>query len=172
VVSRCRDDFWLWAAIFVAARNDDGRSACSCRCDHEWREPSSEELAARAKRDRVDAAARRRRYLAALCYILGLIALVALVINAPSTHNRVSTQPALPTSRSVGADLEPHAGSPPPDVADVEPAAELNTVSAPLKAEPSPLPARSVIDQTAALSAAAPEQTSAALDISVFEIGS
>jgi hypothetical protein len=46
---RCRDDFWLWAAIFVVAANDDCRRS-SCCCDERPRDSYDYDRASRSGR--------------------------------------------------------------------------------------------------------------------------
>ncbi len=172
-MSRCRDDFWLWAAFAAAAACAD-QSSCSCssRRQYDYREPTSQELAARAERDRAEAAARRRRYLGILGWFVVIGAVVAWAINSEKTRAGAGVQQGDPVQASpVAAETTDVAPLPPASVADTEPVAEPITMPAPLSVEsPPPLPAESVVDQT--LSVATPTQEPAALDVAFFDVGS
>ncbi len=174
-MSRCRDDFWMWAAFAVAASAADAQScSCACRALSDEREPTSEELAARAQRDRVEAAARRRRYLGVLAWFLVVGALVAWAINSEATRTRAGFQPEediqpIPVV-AVTTDVSP---PPPPSVAETESVAEPVIMPASLGVEPMPpLPSENLFDQTAVWSVAPPTQEPIPLDVTVFRVGS
>jgi hypothetical protein len=174
---RCRDDFWLWAALWVAAANADSQR-CSCSCDsYTYSKPweSDADIAARAERARSEALARRRHRLGILAYILVLVSQFAWAIYGQPSHPHPATlnlQQIPASTDSEWKDTEPSLPAQIVTAVDTESTAEPPTMPAPLSTEAPPLPATGVVDESALLTVAVPTLDPVALDTAVFDIGS
>jgi hypothetical protein len=156
VVSRCRDDFWLWAALFAVASSADAQPR-SCSCDRD-REPSAEEPAERTEQRRQAAAARRREYLIVAPWTVLLVAAIVWKLFSQPTHTTAAisgteVQPMAMPAVAEAPEAEPPA---PPPTVEAEPAPEAIRTPSPPIAEPSLLSAASFVEQTELLPALEP----------------
>jgi hypothetical protein len=89
---RCRDDFWLWAALFVAAASDDGRRS-SCCCDERPRDRYDYGSAYRSDPASTHAQNRRKSPLV-VAGIGVVVVLFAILVFNSHTNDSQPIQPA------------------------------------------------------------------------------
>jgi hypothetical protein len=90
---RCRDDFWLWAAILVATANNDCRTS-SCCCEERQRDSYNYDRAFRSERATIPTQKSRKPVLVIAAVGVVVVLLIALAFN--SHANDSSVQPIQP----------------------------------------------------------------------------
>jgi hypothetical protein len=162
---RCRDDFWLWAALYVAAASDDCRRS-SCCCD-ERRHDSRDFDREYYRSDRPATPERNHRKPLLVIAAVGVV--VLLVVIALNSHGSPAqpVQPALvslvlpPAETGSGIPIEPVS----------VPAVETSPLEEPLpttEVEPAPIQAENLVVPVAVV----PSLESDDLDLLFFDVGS
>jgi hypothetical protein len=161
---RCRDDFWLWAALFVAAANDNSRRS-SCCSDERQRDCYDYDWADRSDRTPIQPQNRRKSVL-----VVGAvgIAVVLVAIIASNSHSSES-QSIQRAPLNLAVALAETPSETPIEPSATEPAQPLIEESAPIAdAEPPLLQASDVVAPIALV----PSLEPAALDSLFFDVGS
>jgi hypothetical protein len=161
---RCRDDFWLWAALFAAASDDCRRS--SCCCDERQRDRYDNDWAYRSDRAPAPTQTRRKPVLVVSAVGVAVVLVAILVLN--SHANDSPAQPIQPAPLNLAvtpAETRPIEPVSEPAVDATEPLAESVTTA---EAELPPLEAANLVAAVALV----PSLEPTALASLFFDVGS
>jgi hypothetical protein len=165
---RCRDDFWMWAAIAVAAANDNSCRS-SCCCDERPRDRYDYDRTYSYSSDRAASPTQNPRKPVLVVAAVGVVLVLFAILVFNSRASDSGAQPIRPAPSNFALTPAETRSEAPIEQASA-PAAEQPVVeSAPTaEAEPPPLVAANLV----ALDALVPSLESNALDSLFFDVGS
>jgi hypothetical protein len=163
---RCRDDFWLWATLVVAATNDDShRSSCCCDERHDYR--SDFDSSYRAERPATHAKDNVRASLLVVA-AMGLILLLVVIAINSITNDARPIKPAPLNLAFTPTETPSEAPAEPVSAPAVEPTQPLDEPAPIAEAEPAPIQVANLVAPVAAV----PSLESNDLDSLFFDVGS
>jgi hypothetical protein len=176
LVSRCGDNFWLWAAIAVAIAANDDRCGCSCDCERDRYQRFDDESYSPARTVNPPPQNPGRSVLAfaAVGIVVAIAAFLALGFSASSASTRPVPLPVASHLTATPLETEPEQplAQPSPDASDAEPPVQ----PAPLVESPSPdaapLHATALVTSDAMLTYALGSEPSLAVGSMSFDVGS
>jgi hypothetical protein len=162
---RCRDDYWLWAALLVAADNDDCRRPSSC-CDdrHRYSEDDFDRKYSRPDRPATPTKSRKPLFVVAAVGIAVLLVVIAINSHGSSAQPEQPAPVSLvlpPVETALEIPVEPVS------LPAVEPSPLDEPAPAP-ESEPPPIQAENLVAPVAVV----PSLESNDLDSLFFDVGS
>jgi hypothetical protein len=164
---RCRDDFWLWAAMLVAAANDNSRTS-SCCCDEHLRDSYDRDRAFHS--DRSATPTQNPRKSVPVFAVVGVVVVLFAILAFNSRANNSSAQPIQPAPLNLALTPEETPSEAPIEEASApeQPLAEPAPTAEVTAAEPPPLVAADLV----APNALVPSLEPSTLDSLFFDVGS
>jgi hypothetical protein len=164
---RCRDDFWLWAALFVAAASDDCRRS-SCCCDERPRDRYDYDSAYRSDRATAPTQTRRKPVLVVAAVGVAVVLVAVLVFNSQASDTSAQPIQTVPLNIAVTPAETPPIESVSASAPTVEPTQPIVEPAPTAEAEPPPLEAANLVAPVALV----PSLEPAALESLFFDVGS